>query len=175
MDSYDEPPVEIETTVECPVCSKPLYLIIYSTEIPMEGRIAIQTYTCHNCLYKNASVLYDTDGKPHKITFHITEPDDLNVLVYRSPSAFLEIPEINAEISPGEESTGELTTVEGILLTISEKLGLMFDQKTEEYYTIKGRIDASLQSKVPITLVIRDGTGKSVIQSSKAVWEKLKE
>ena len=175
MDSYDEPPVEIETTVECPACSKPLYLIVYSTEIPMEGRITIQTYTCHSCLYKNTSLQYDTDGKPHMITFSIIEPNDLNVLVYRSPSAHLEIPELKAEISPGEESTGELTTVEGILLTVLEKLDLMFEEKTAEYFAIRDRIEASLESALPLTLVIRDRMGKSVIQSSKAVWETLEE
>jgi zinc finger protein len=175
MDSYDDPPVEIETAVECPTCSNPLYLIVYSTEIPLEGRITIQTYTCHSCLYKNSSVQYDTDGKPHMITFSITEPNDLNVLVYRSPSAYLEIPELKAEISPGEESSGELTTVEGILLTILEKLDLMFEEKTAEYYAIKDRIESSLRSIMPITIIIRDRMGKSVVQSSKAVWEALEE
>ena len=44
--------------------------------------------------------------------------DDLRVVVYRSPQARVVIPEIGAEIEPGEISDGEVTTVEGVVTRI---------------------------------------------------------
>jgi zinc finger protein len=172
-DDYLEVPPEIETTLKCPACSSNLYSITYSTEIPIEGRITIQTYVCHKCLYKHNSIFYEDRENPKRITMKISEPHDMNVLVYRSPNAVLAIPEIKAEIAPGEESSGELTTVEGILLTISEKLDLMFDAESQEFKNIRQTLDLAIDSRAEITLIIEDWTGKSKIESEKAVTETI--
>ena len=172
-EDYLEVPPEIETTLKCPACSSNLYSITYNTDIPIEGKITIQTYVCHKCLYKHNSIFYENRENPKKITMKISEPHDLNVLVYRSPNAVLTIPEIKAEIAPGEESTGELTTVEGILMTISEKLDLMFDAESQEFKRIRQTLDYAIDSKREITLIIEDWTGKSKIESDKAVTDSL--
>ena len=42
-DDY-EPPPEIETSIDCPVCGSKLFMIYYTTNIPYEGKIVINTY-----------------------------------------------------------------------------------------------------------------------------------
>ncbi|EQD78442.1 ZPR1-related zinc finger protein [mine drainage metagenome] len=97
MDDY-EAPEEIETSILCPVCESKIYLISYSTEIPVEGRISIQTYLCRKCFYKKSNIYYDERENPRKLIFRVESPGDLGAMIYRSPSASLKIPEIDAEI-----------------------------------------------------------------------------
>ncbi|MCL4451960.1 MAG: ZPR1 zinc finger domain-containing protein [Candidatus Thermoplasmatota archaeon] len=168
-----EPPPEIETTMKCPVCGKNLFLIYFTTTIPYEGKIVINTYVCHNCMYKNPQVYSEGQEKKEKITLRITEPDDLSVLVYRSPKASIIIPELDAEILPGDDSRGDLTTVEGILLTIYDRLDLfMGDQENEnKINAIRNRLSNVKESAIGLTIIIQDDSGLSRINSPKSVSE----
>ncbi len=168
-DHYEEPP-EIETSIDCPVCGKKLFLIYYTTEIPYEGVITINTYVCHECKYRNANVFREQDDRKQKIVFIVTDPDDLNVTVYRSPQASIAIPEISAEILPGDDAKGSITTVEGVLRTIEEQLD-MFETnegKTEKIESIRKFLSGIGSKEFRVTLIIEDDSGKSRIHSPKA-------
>lgn len=171
---YEAPP-EIETSIECPVCGKNLFLIYYTTTIPYEGRIVINTYVCHNCMYKNPQVYSEDQQKKEKITFRITEPDDLNVLVYRSPKASIKIPELDAEILPGDDARGDLTTIEGILLTIYDRLDLFLGDPESEVKInkIRERLSNVKESSMGLTVIVEDESGMSRIQSPKSVTDFL--
>ncbi len=171
-DEYDEPPPEIETSLECPVCGKNLFLIYYTTEIPFEGTVVINTYVCHSCLYKNPQVTSETAGKKEKITFRIESKEDLNVVIYRSPSGSISIPELEAQIFPGDDAKGEITTVEGVLRTIYERLDVIADTDSDlkKLETLKERL-SNEESALGLSLVIEDETGRSRINSKKAKCE----
>ncbi len=165
---------EIETSVKCPACGQLLFLTYQNTNIPYEGTINIQTYYCKKCYYKHTNIYPEKDDRARIVTFRAERPEDLSIVVYRSPSGVVRIPEIDVEIYPGEESTGEITTLEGILLAIRDKME-MFMEDSEDRETAEksmGFIDSTLSGRnSEITLVIEDPTGKSIIHSSRAVTQ----
>ncbi|EQD56237.1 C4-type Zn finger protein, partial [mine drainage metagenome] len=56
-DNGENLPVEIETNMECPVCSSKLTLVYYTTEISFERTIYLQSYFCKKCFYKKSEVM----------------------------------------------------------------------------------------------------------------------
>lgn len=169
-DDYEAPP-EIETTLDCPICGSKLFMIYYTTTIPYEGRIVINTYVCHKCRYKNANVFSDHEQKKRRITFEISEPEDLNVTVYRSPTASILIPEISAEIFPGDNAEGTITTVEGILTTIEDRLDSFETDSanSDKMAEVRAFLSRLGECDFRITLIIEDDSGRSSIHSTKAV------
>ena len=157
---------EIKTDTLCPNCGDCLYYIEYTTEIAYEGKITIHTYHCKSCYYKNVTVDRHDKENPKIIKLKVTNKNDLKTIVYRSPDAYVRIPEIDAEIAPGIASNGYITTVEGIIVSIKDKLSLM--GTGEEINYLRQRIDGILsRAEEKVTIVIDDDTGKSKINSSK--------
>ena len=104
---------------------------------------------------------------PKIIKFRIKNKNDLKTIVYRSPDASVQIPELDAEISPGIASKGYITTVEGILTSIKEKLTIMGDGEDVNY--LRQRIEGIISgAEEKVTIVIDDDSGKSRINSSRA-------
>lgn len=169
-ENYREP-VESPTDVECPACGSNLFIILYETDIPLEGHILIQTYNCHRCLYKKSSVFPSEPGRHVRLSLKVGGKGVLNTLVYRSPNAFVYIPEIGAEISPGERSTGYVTTVEGILRRLLEYIEMMPYDNEDEFLKVKRTIEDAAEGKYQFTIVIDDETGKSSISSDMASRE----
>jgi zinc finger protein len=91
----------------------------------------------------------------------------LKTIVYRSPDASVKIPELDAEISPGIASKGYITTVDGILTSIKEKLSIMGDNENINF--LRERIEGIISgAEGNITIIIDDDSGKSKINSSRA-------
>ncbi len=173
-DDY-EPPPEIETSIDCPVCGSKLFMIYYTTNIPYEGKIVINTYVCHKCMYKNPQVFTDNQDKKQRIELSIETPDDLNTLIYRSPKASIVLPDLGTEILPGNESNGEITTVEGILLTIRDRLDLFIDEtNAEKVESMKLLLSDLERNTIGMKIIVEDESGKSMIHSSRAVVEYIK-
>jgi zinc finger protein len=158
---------EIKTDTRCPNCNEFLFYLEADNDIPYEGKITIHTYICKNCSYRNVTIERHDKEEPKIIKFKIKNKNDLKTIVYRSPDASVQIPELDAEISPGIASTGYITTVEGILTSIKEKLTIMGDGEDVNY--LRQRIDGILSgAEEKITIIIDDDSGKSKINSSRA-------
>lgn len=176
MDEDENIPQEFQTNIKCPTCGEDMFLIYYSTEIAFEEGINIETYYCKKCLYKQSSVSPRERGDPVHTSLKINRPDDLKVVVYRSPEAIIQIPEIEAEILPGNAAHGEITTVEGILYRMKEKIEIM--EQDPEDSRIAQKVKESLEiilngGKPDITVVIEDPSGKSRINSSRALRREM--
>lgn len=169
---YEDPPKEFQTETECPSCGEKLFFIYYRTRISYEEAVEIETYFCKKCLYKSSKIRPIERDLPKKLVLEVRNHDDLRIILYRSPEATVEIPELAAEITPGEISTGEITTVEGVLTKLREKLDLFDEEDADiEVLTalrdrIQGMLDGSDES---FTLVLDDPTGKSRINSSRVI------
>lgn len=168
----EEIPQEFQTETKCPNCGERLYFIFYRTRVSYEEAIEIETFFCKKCLYKSSQIRPIERETPKKLVLEVRDHDDLRIILYRSPEAKIEIPELAAEITPGEISTGEITTVEGILTKLLEKLDL-FDEEDADIEVlnalkekIQGMIDGSNE---PFTIAIDDPTGKSRINSSRVI------
>ncbi len=169
---YEDPPKEFQTETECPSCGEKLFFIFYRTRVSYEEAVEIETFFCKKCLYKSSKIRPIERDIPKKLVLEVRNHDDLRIILYRSPEAKVEIPELAAEITPGEISTGEITTVEGILTKLREKLDL-FDEEDadiEVLTALRDKIQGMLDgSDEPFTLVLDDPTGKSKINSSRAI------
>ena len=170
--SDDEIPVEFETQTPCPVCGTNLFFIFHRTRITYEEAVEIETFVCKKCLYKKSQIHQIEREEARTLVFDVRNHDDLRVILYRSPEATIRIPELEAEITPGEISTGEITTIEGILTGIREKLDLLDEEDTDPglLKSIKDRITAIIEgSNEPFTFVLYDPMGKSRINNGKVV------
>lgn len=173
----DDIPQEELTEVLCPVCNEKLYYIQMMTDIAFERQILIQTYFCKKCLYKKNQVVQMNRGEPLRESLLIRNMDDLRTIIYRSPETRIYIPEIDAEISPGETSSGEVTTVEGVITRTWERMFSAmegFDGTEEEYERAKRKMESIISwNFFPFTLIMEDPSGTSRIQSSRAIIEKI--
>lgn len=168
----EDPPREFQTETECPSCGSKLYFIFYRTRISYEEAVEIETFFCKKCLYKSSQIKPIERDTPRRLVLGVRNRDDLRTILYRSPEARIEIPELEADITPGEISTGEITTIEGLLTRLLEKLDL-FDEEDvdiEKLNAVKKRIQEILNGNdEPLTLVLDDPTGKSRINSSRVI------
>ena len=177
-DDY-EIPVEEETNVKCPVCGANLFFIQMLTDIAFERRILLQSYFCKKCLFKKNDVVQMDRDKPIRISLAVRNRDDIRITLYRSPDARVVIPEIGAEIEPGDISSGEITTVEGILTRIWERMDTVlrdFEGTDLERREAEETLNRIKDMKIlPFTLILEDESGMSRIQSSRAIIENIEE
>lgn len=171
MVDEDEVPQEFQTNLKCPACGKDLYLIFYNTKIAYEEGISIETYYCKSCLYKQSAVQPMERGDPVRTTLRLRSQDDLRVIVYRSTEGVIQVPEIETEVLPGKSATGEITTVEAILLRVLEKFDIIGSEAEdpEKMKRVRNLLEGILSGEAPdLTIVIEDPSGKSRINSSRA-------
>jgi zinc finger protein len=172
----EEVPQEFKTEVECPNCGEKLYFIHYRTSISYEEGIEIDTYFCKKCLYKKNSINQLSRGSHIKLVLRVRSSLDLRILVYRSPEAKIEIPEYFADIEPGEASSGEITTVEGILQKLLDRLELFDseDADPEVISALREKIENAIRGNgEEFTLVVDDPSGMSRINSNRTITVKV--
>jgi len=143
----------------CPVCGKKLnFRIISRIDFVGEG-IILFAFSCKNCGYSGFDIFPEKIHEPRIIEFKVKEKKDLDVLIARSSTATIKIPEIGAEIKPGPSAQGFITTVEGVLLRFKE----VFKGNPKAVKLI----DELLEGK-PFTLIIDDPFGTSAVDSTEA-------
>jgi len=164
-------------TTTCPVCGrKELIVEDYLYEMPLVGKVLISVGKCRNCNYKHNDVRAVESYGPQRISFKVDGPEDLGVLVIRSASATIKIPDLGIEITPGPAAQGFITTVEGVLDRVLEILDVMKDDpeaKKEEVEKREKEILEAKEGKRKFILIIEDLEGVSRIVSDKAKREAL--
>ncbi|ABU82282.1 ZPR1-related zinc finger protein [Ignicoccus hospitalis KIN4/I] len=166
-----------EEVVKCPVCGKEsMKVSIYSYDMPMIGPVIMVVGKCSECGYKFVDIRTWESKGDQKIEFKVEDEKDLNTLVLRSSTASLEIPELQAELTPGPASQGFLTTVEGVLQRFKDIIEYLckdaHDEK--EKAECEKRLEVlkeMLEGKRKFTIIIRDPEGHSKIASEKAKEE----
>jgi len=122
-DTVYKPRKLAEETVKCPVCGADTLLEVYVHDAPVPGPILILTMKCARCGYRLRDLAYiESRGNPLKITIRVEESNDLNTILFRGPRARIRIPELGLEIDPGPAYQGDITTVDGLLVTVQEHL-----------------------------------------------------
>ena len=126
--------------------------------------ITLFSFFCRNCGYRGFDVFPERMHGPRILEFKVRKKEHLNVLVARSSTATVKIPEIGAEIKPGPASFGFITTVEGILLRMRDVFS--GNERAVEL------IDELLSGK-EFTLIIEDPFGTSAIDSAEVVVREM--
>ncbi len=155
-----------EQEMKCPVCGALTKLYVYAHEVPIVGTILLFVLICPNCGYRYrdlAPVTYA--GKHVRITIRVNKPDALNTIFYKSPYAYIMIPELHIEVTPGPANPGEITTPEALLLRIAETLFPLCDttENPVRCYDSVQQLVRAANGECNITIVLDDPSGLSAI------------
>jgi zinc finger protein len=155
-----EPVLLLEEKLECPYCKlNTLSHKSYLHEIPT-GLIQIEVFECEKCGFKIRDVR-DFEEKAHiKIEIEIKNETDLNIIIYKSKMAKIKIPELGIEIEPGLEPQSSITTVEGILEEILDKIGPYLNEEKRD------ELEKAKMGKIKFKIIIEDPSGLSFIKNN---------
>ena len=166
-----------EVRGNCPACGEEVDYLYETEHIPYFSEILIISCSCPLCGYRFSDVQSLTSNQPVKIEFRVESEDDLMVRVVRSTQGLIEIPELGVEISPGPACEGFVSNIEGILVRIDKVLdGVLIDGDDEQRRNVldlKEKMEMIRCGTFPITVIISDPMGNSVIDSDRARKEFL--
>jgi len=163
----------------CPVCGSES-LVVYGRidEIPHFGEVMEQFIYCESCGYRHSDVMCLEDKPPREYRYKVNAPEDKSVRVVRSPTGFIEIPELGIEVTPGPAAEGFVSNVEGLLNRIRDNVitaagWAETEEERKRAEEILERIDKALEGEDEITVVIKDPFGHSAILPEGELEEKL--
>lgn len=173
--------IEHET---CPMCGeKKLTLIEDETDIPYFGKTFLFSMQCSGCGFLKSDVEAAEMKDPCRITFETKDEKDMQVRIVKSSEATVKMPALKMEMTPGPDSIGFISNIEGLLERFEK---IIHDQKkaAEEEEDSAVRTTAKNLLKkiwkikcgdIPLKIVIEDPSGNSAIISDRAVVEPLKQ
>ncbi|HII14899.1 MAG TPA: ZPR1 zinc finger domain-containing protein [Nanoarchaeota archaeon] len=168
---------------KCPMCGeKKLTLIEDEQDIPYFGKTFIYSMQCSNCGFFKSDVEAAETKEPCKITFKVEKEADLKVRLVKSSEAKVTIPELKADMTPGENSIGFVSNTEGLIDKFEKIIqGEKKAAEEEDDAAVKTRAKNLLKKiwnakcgEGALTIIIEDPSGNSAIISEKAVVEPLK-
>jgi len=155
-----------ENEIPCPACRSPIKLEIYKYQTPVEGDVVILVAICPHCGYRYREVVPSTHRERGvEIVIKLISEEALKILLYRSPYAYISIPELSIEIAPGPANPGEITTIEGLLLHIAECLYPLCDSMEDpaKCYDAVSKVVNAANGLEKITIHIKDPSGLSMV------------
>lgn len=159
----------------CPACGEEVDYLYETEHIPYFSEILIITCSCPLCGYRFSDVQSLTSHEPVRIEFRVEREEDLMVRVVRSTQGEIIIPELGVEISPGPACEGFVSNVEGVLMRIDKVLdGAVIegdDEQRRNALDLKEKIALIGHGEFPVTLIIIDPMGNSLIDSDRAKKE----
>jgi len=161
----------------CPSCNNEIQYIYQTENIPYFSDILIISAICNTCGYKFVDTQMLKHTEPTKYELAVECEEDLAARVVRSTSASIEIPELGVRIDPGTACEGFVSNVEGVLDRIVNvvKGTLQWSEASEEERenarVLLERIEAVKRGESPITVILNDPHGNSVIVCDKAKKE----
>lgn len=159
----------------CPACGEEVDYLYETEHIPYFSEILIITCSCPLCGYRFSDIQSLSTSEPVRFEFRVEQEEDLMVRVVRSTQGEICIPELGVEINPGPACEGFVSNVEGILMRIDKVLdGVLIDGDDETRRNagdLKEKIARVGTGTYPITLIISDPAGNSLIDSDRAKKE----
>ncbi len=156
----------------CPICNTEVEYIYQTENIPYFSDILIIRAMCDNCGYRYVDTQVLTESEPSCWEIAVTSPEDLSVRIVRSMSGTIRIPELGVRIDPGVACEGFVSNVEGILCRIEQIIDMVIrsadHEQREAALSLKKKIAGVREGVMPMTLIIEDPSGNSVIIADKA-------
>ena len=156
----------------CPFCNTETEYLYQTENIPYFSDILIISATCPACGYRYVDTQLLKNAGPVRYEMPVRTRDDLDVRVVRSMTGIIEIPELGVRIDPGPACEGFVTNVEGVLDRIAEAIRIAIRDGSETEKK-NGRIllesiECIKAGEIPITLILQDPMGNSMLVSDKA-------
>jgi zinc finger protein len=156
----------------CPCCNTEIEYLYQTENIPYFSDILIISAVCGSCGYKYVDTQLLKQAEPVRYELPVSSEGDLAIRVVRSMSASLEIPELGVRIDPGPSCQGFVSNVEGVLDRIEQAVRAAVrtgsEEEQENARLLMEKIGSVKDGKFPITLILEDPYGNSVIVSDKA-------
>ncbi|ABS54614.1 ZPR1-related zinc finger protein [Methanoregula boonei 6A8] len=163
----------------CPYCNTEIEYLYQTENIPYFSDILIISAICPACGYRYVDTQLLKNADPTRYELAVETRDDLDVRVVRSMTAHLEVPELGVRIDPGPACEGFVSNVEGVLDRIAQAIhaGIRDGDETEKENgrVLLERIASIKAGKLPMTLILQDPMGNSMIVSDKAVKKPVAE
>eukprot|EP00249_Psilotum_nudum_P018275 c26725_g2_i1 orf=300-1175(-) len=170
---YSAPEEVMTFPATCSMCDGKCETRMYATYIPCFREVIVMASVCDNCGYKNSEIkpAGSIPPKGKKISLQILNKGDLSRDVIKSDTAGVVVPELELELAPGTLG-GLVTTVEGILVQISENLRRVHgfsigdsaaDGTRKRWQEFDMRLNKLRGVHQPWTLVLDDPLGNSFI------------
>jgi zinc finger protein len=157
--------------LQCPCCDSE-NMIINQTEYNVEhfGSVLLDITKCPKCGYRHTDVLPRERKEPTLIQARIDSLADLDTKVIKSSTATVKIPEFGAAITPGPNSEGFITNVEGVLAKAEDALTFMLSsaepERVKDGENLLKQIRKARESEPRFTIIIEDPLGNSGLVSS---------
>lgn len=172
--------MNLTTNTPCPVCSAQMQFCWETTDIPHFGEAMVIAGVC-DCGFRHSDTILLTQKEPVRFTLSVTSIEDLDARVIRSSSGTLRIPELGVDIEPGFASESYISNVEGVLERIEGVVGFATRsareaqsvEATEKGEDILEKLSLARAGRFPLTLILEDPLGNSVIDYEKAVKSTL--
>lgn len=130
-------------------------------------------FSCEFCGYRNTDIKHGGGISEHatRITFKVNSSKDLNRDLFKSDSAFIEIPELDFATSPGSMES-MYTTVEGLLEKLHSNLQetnpFKGDAYNETYKKFLSDLKELIEFRRPFTIVLDDPLSNCFIYNPNA-------
>ncbi|CAL9016201.1 unnamed protein product [Prunus brigantina] len=157
----------------CGVCTARCETRMFVTNIPYFQEVIVMASTCDTCGYRNSELKPGgrVPEKGKKIILRVENVRDLSRDVIKSDTASVTIPEIELELTSGTLG-GVVTTVEGLIMKISESLervhGFSFgdsldENKRSKWLNFQASLKKLLCLEEPWNLILDDALANSFV------------
>ena len=171
----------------CPICSSEnsLSLNVHTSEIPYFGEHTEMTLICSDCGWRHTDFIPSEGQKATLCSFKIDSLEHMSIRVVRSSSCTVRIVELGLEVEPGDNATGYISNIEGVLNRFSDAIGIVMrgairdgEEGIEQVKSCKElleRIDRIKNGKESAELLLLDPNGHSQILHKSAKSSELSE
>ena len=170
---------EVLANQVCPVCNKKtLELREDEQEVPFFGKVFLFSMSCSECKFHRADVEAADKKEPSRYTIEINSEKDMKIRIVKSSHAVVKIPHI-VTITPGPDSEGYVSNIEGILTRVKDQIQSARDNEEDPQAKKKAKrllkkLNKVMWGQEKIKITIEDPSGNSAIISDKAIVKKLK-
>ena len=118
----------------CPICNSEngLILNVHTSEIPYFGEHTEMTIICNECGWRNTDFIPSEGKKPSFWSLVIDNSELMTTRVVRSSSCTVRIVELGLEVEPGDNATGYISNVEGVLNRFSDAIAMIQNSAIRE-------------------------------------------
>ena len=143
------------------------------------------TIICNECGWRHTDFIPSEGKKPSVWSLVIDNSDLMTTRVVRSSSCTVRIVELGLEVEPGDNATGYISNVEGVLNRFSDAISMIQrgairdgeegKEKVESCQELIDRISRVKNGQEPVELLLLDPNGHSQILHESATSTELSE
>ncbi len=183
--------MESDVDLPCPTCKNEgsLKLLSMSSEIPYFGEHTQITLSCEHCGMRQTDFIPSEERGALSFSLSIEKVEHLQARIVRGSSGTVRIPELDLEVSPGTQSTGYVSNVEGVVNRFIDIIRMMMrqirteiedgndeaEQNLDKLFQLEMALMALAKGELlgDLSLEILDPKGHSIIGHDDAVKKEL--